>query len=261
MGNRVAEESVNIATLLLDLGSDVNAENSQRVSVLMVAAELACPQVVSLLIARGANVHATSALGGTALHCAPFNCVYASEVITILCGAGVDVMAKDSDGSTAFDLALSRSKAVADVFNPFLPPGFTSFVILSVQDPVGSFTCAAAHGGKLLSTHFAAAIPLPANDSWEVCWAHLRNGMPLLLDGSGDDAFPALVRSNDAELWKWASSEPQMQQHPISGDTIFHLLCRSEALTIEQKLVVLADLRLHSTIATRCACSWPGSPS
>jgi hypothetical protein len=54
-----------------------------------------------------------------------------------------------------------------------------------------------------------------------------------------------VLTSNSAELWKWASSEPQMQQYPITGDTIFHLLCRTEALGVPAKLVVLADLKIH----------------
>src|SRR5688500_7899342 len=76
-------------------------------------------------------------------------------------------------------------------------------------------------------------------------WGVLRNGLPLLLDGSANDAFRALQGSGDEKLWKWASSEPQMQQHPITGDTVFHLLCGSESFASEQKLAVLEDFKLH----------------
>jgi ankyrin repeat protein len=55
MSNQDADESVKIATLLLDVGSDVSAVDVERVSVLMFAAKYTCPQMVSLLIARGAK--------------------------------------------------------------------------------------------------------------------------------------------------------------------------------------------------------------
>jgi hypothetical protein len=77
------------------------------------------------------------------------------------------------------------------------------------------------------------------------CWADLRNGKSLLLDDSENDVFRSMLRSNDVELWKRASSEPLMQQHPITGDTLFHLLCRTEALDLAGKLVVLKDLKKH----------------
>jgi hypothetical protein len=96
----------------------------------------------------------------------------------------------------------------------------------------------------------------------------LANDMPLRLDNSEErDAFRALTRSGDEQLWKWTSREPQMQQHPITGDTIFHLLCRTEALDVATKVAGLADLKLHyrnpltETIATSCASHWPRSPS
>ncbi len=46
-------------------------------------------------------------------------------------------------------------------------------------------------------------------------------------------------------LWKWASSEPLLQQNQRTGDTFFHLLCGATKLTTEQKLEVLADLKRH----------------
>jgi hypothetical protein len=53
------------------------------------------------------------------------------------------------------------------------------------------------------------------------------------------DAFRVVLRSKSTELWKWASSEPQM----ITGDTMFHLLCRTEALDVAGKLAVVRDLK------------------
>jgi ankyrin repeat protein len=243
-GNGNAEEAVKIATLAMDSGCPVNATDSAGRTALLYAAISTCAQMVSLLIARGADVHAKNAKGGTALRFACANGVYGREVIPVLCAAGADVMARTQLG-TAFERALMTSKAMADAMVPFLPAGFKlQRAVASFQDPVGSFTCAVELGAPLGKNFFSHAI-LRTKTSCAGTWANLRNGQPLLLDGSEDDVFRSLVESKDAELWKWASSEPLMQQHPITGDTMFHLLCNTEALTIEQKLVVLADLKLH----------------
>lgn len=73
--------------------------------------------------------------------------------------------------------------------------------------------------------------------------AQLRNGRPVKLDSSDTDVFRALIRSNRVPLWISASREPCFQQHPLSGDTVLHLLCASSTLSGEQKLSVLAELK------------------
>jgi ankyrin repeat protein len=243
--NSNVEEALKIATLLLDAGCPVNAADNGGATALMSAAASSGPQMVSLLIARGADVHARDQNLATALHFACGNGVYGREMIPLLCAAGADVMAQCKDGYTPFDEALGRSKAVADAMAPFVPAGFRqSGQVGSEADPIGSATSSVEHGAELSSGNFANDVS-DGDWSYAQCWADLRNGRPILLDDSENDAFRVLLRSKDAGLWKWASSEPQMQQHPITGDTVFHLLCRSEALTIKQKLIVLADLKLH----------------
>jgi hypothetical protein len=71
----------------------------------------------------------------------------------------------------------------------------------------------------------------------------LRNGVPLLFDESEDDVFNALSRSNSVDLWIWASCEPGFQQHSKTGDTVLHLLCRTESLNSEEKMTVLSTLK------------------
>jgi hypothetical protein len=58
------------------------------------------------------------------------------------------------------------------------------------------------------------------------------------------DVFNVLLRTGQPVLWKWAWSELP-HQHPVTGDTIFHILCRSHALGKDQKMEVLADLKMH----------------
>ena len=96
-------------------------------------------------------------------------------------------------------------------------------------------------GLKLSQKNFASSI---RRSRFSVCsFAHLRNGQPLLLDNSAADVFNALCESNKEELWILASREPDFGRHPLSGDTVLHLLARSTALTTEQKLRVLENLK------------------
>jgi ankyrin repeat protein len=100
-------ESLRIATMLIDAGCPVNLPNSSGKTTLMFAAMHSVPEVVSLLVARGADLHARSSNSSrTALHFATLNGVCGREVIPILRAAGVDVMAKDANGLTALCTAM-----------------------------------------------------------------------------------------------------------------------------------------------------------
>jgi hypothetical protein len=166
------------------------------------------------------------------------NGAFGGQIIPILCAYGASALALCTARCTAFEYAMMTSKAMADAMVPFLPVGFVQRQkMMCFSDPVGSLVCAVEHGVVLprpFSRHYQ-------DDTKIVCaqfWGDLRAGTPCLLDDSEDDALRSMLRSNDAKLWKWASSEPQMQQHPITGETIFHLLCRTEALDVQAKLAV-----------------------
>jgi hypothetical protein len=90
---------------------------------------------------------------------------------------------------------------------------------------------------------FALHVGVKSKECERVAWAMLRNGRPLLLDGSPRDAFVCLENTSLVNLWVWASREPGMQQHPVSGDTVLHLLCRTNKLEAQHKLEVLAELK------------------
>jgi hypothetical protein len=130
---------------------------------------------------------------------------------------------------------------MAEALSPFLHPSF-SFrdVRLTRADPVGSMTWCVSYGAKPSKTAFAAYV----GDLPLVRWSRLRNGWPLLLDDSENDVFNALERSRRVQLWQWASSELP-HQHPVTGDTVFHLLCRTNALPLTGRMQVLADLKAH----------------
>jgi hypothetical protein len=227
---------VKIATLLLDAGCNVNALDDDCMTALLHAAQCSSAEMVEFLVVRGADTEARSAGSWTALHYACINGAFGREIIPVLCAAGADVSVKNGKGTTAFQVAISKSKATVDALSPFLPPSFKLGPWRpSVDYPVGSWICVTGEwGGKLLPIEFASDI-LSTDWRWEQCWALLRGSSGLLLDNSDVDAFRTLVQCPDTELWKWAWSEPQMQQHPITGDTMFHLLCRTEALDVTAK--------------------------
>jgi hypothetical protein len=242
--NKSVEESLKIATLLLQSGCYIDAADVRGKTPLMRAAQRGRLEMLAFLISRGARLDATDMSNKTALHWACWDGAVGHEAIALLCRAGASVTAKAGNGFTAFDRALESSGPMAEAMVPFLPAGFVQGrVVFCTADPVGSMACAVKCGATVSRTEFASEI-----EEWldNEGWVHLRNGMPLFLNNSPErDALRALTRSGNAELWKWASSEPQMQQHPITGDTVFHLLCLADKLTVEQKLVVLADLKKH----------------
>jgi hypothetical protein len=76
----------------------------------------------------------------------------------------------------------------------------------------------------------------------EWAWALLRSGA-LRFDESRNDVFNGLARCKQVKLWIWRRVSQGFSRHPKTGETVLHLLARSDALTTEQKLEVLAELK------------------
>jgi ankyrin repeat protein len=237
---RSDDESVRIAALLLDLGSDVNAAGPGQETALMCAAGSREPALVQLLIERGARLSPVDEKGASAVHHACSNAVHGRQVVPLLLAAGAipkDLLA-DEAGSP-FARAVCKSGAMAESLARFLPRSFRARQVrVSRADPVGSMVWCARYGASPSRDDFASK----TYPDQLTRWAHLRNGRALKLDGSADDPFDALDGSECAALWRWALSELP-PQHPVTGDTLFHVLCRSHALSAADKLVVLGDLR------------------
>ena len=94
--------------LLLDHGANVNAATKRKRTALLVAAmsDRSAP-IVRLLIARGADVHATDFVKTTALRAATLG--NDTETIRIMVDAGVDVNAADLPGITPLMMAAGWS--------------------------------------------------------------------------------------------------------------------------------------------------------
>jgi hypothetical protein len=75
------------------------------------------------------------------------------------------------------------------------------------------------------------------------CWGALRNGVPLRFDNSPQDVFNVLASCKAVFIWIWASREPGFQRHPTTGETVLHLLCRTNALDTNQKMGVFGELK------------------
>jgi len=85
---------------LLEKGADVNAEDSEGVTVLMNAVFGRQIEIIEFLIERGADIHAKSSKGEcTTLMCASYEGY--KEIVELLIENGADVDAKEGYGRTA----------------------------------------------------------------------------------------------------------------------------------------------------------------
>ena len=127
---------------------------------------------------------------------------------------------------------------MAEALLQHLPPGSQPSSVdgRSGRDPIGSMKMMVKLGVNVWN--FSGSL----GDA-KINWARVRNGKKQLFDGSANDVFNVLSRSNDPSLWILASREPCFQQHPNTGDTVLHLLCRTAKLSSEQKMEVFAALK------------------
>lgn len=115
-GSTVADAAMNGDTAsvkaLIMRGEDVNAAQGDGMTALHWAARRGDPELVRMLIVAGANVHATTRLGGyTALMMAAE--LGHADAIEALAGAGADVKGTTASGATAVMLAAASGEADA----------------------------------------------------------------------------------------------------------------------------------------------------
>jgi hypothetical protein len=154
----------------------------------------------------------------------------------------LDVAAKNAKNRDALALAIQKGPRMASVLLPLLPPDKRkpSHYSCDVPDPLAS----------IQAWKLTESAPEPSFGRWvrnkassSSSWAALRCGVAPCLNLSNNDWFAALRGCNQVTLWIWASREPWFQQHPMTGETVMHLLARTDALTTEQKLQVLSELK------------------
>lgn len=104
-------QDVGMLETLLDRGGDANAMNENKSPLLLLAAINNAPDMVELLLQRGARLDEANALGRTALICAARLERYGVEeqaqrqTILLLLEAGARMDIEDYDGMTALDHA------------------------------------------------------------------------------------------------------------------------------------------------------------
>lgn len=241
---RGTSDDAAVARLLLDAGAPIEAALDCN-SPLLAACFCGTDELVALLMERGANVSVTAG-GKDALWFACRNGVHGPAIVRLLasspcCLSASSLSCVASALSQSGPMVTALAAALPPSRRPTLPP---SPVLPDAHcgDPVGAASQGLQSWGVAPSAKgFAAAAP-----DGVVAWAQLRSGVSPPLDQSSDDAFSALLRCSDTRLWIWASREHLMQQHPLSGDTVFHLLASpAAALSPPDKLLVLRDLCRH----------------
>lgn len=98
------DNDLEVLSILLDAGADVNARDNNAVTALMVAST-ENPEAVSLLLEAGADVNAKTGWGMTALMIAA-SLNKTPEILSLLLNAGADIDARDRNNSTALMFAV-----------------------------------------------------------------------------------------------------------------------------------------------------------
>ncbi len=127
---------------------------------------------------------------------------------------------------------------LAEVLVPITAEPKSQLKVVCEMDPLRSLDLAVKHAVRH-GVKFSEE-----EDFFPVRWASLRCGEPHVLNNTTRDAFRVLEDCVDVKLWKWASSELP-PQHPVTGDTLFHALCRNTKMDVGRKVAVLADLKSH----------------
>ncbi len=235
---RFDDDAVRIAELLLDAGADIEQGDNDWTPLLR-ACRNGRADLVSFLLQRGANIKAVTEKGSNCLHLACLNGAFGKDIIPLLVKAGVDVAAKTNYGADALTCALLTNHDMAKTLLEYLSEASKPSELYSgTQDPIGSMTMRIQLGFDVdRFSDFESGMDA------EILWASLRNGEKQRFDRSDEDIFNVLSESNDPELWILASSEPCFQQHPKTGDTVLHLLSRTDKLNSGQKMEVFAALK------------------
>lgn len=181
--------------LLLDNGSDVNANSKQgRTPFIIAASNNGAKSILQLLIAKGADAKTTDAAKNTALIAAAH--ANDAESVELLLDKGVDVNARNSNGETALMSAAGNGNvaAVRLLLNAGAEVNATSalagFNVKAGPIALGKYTAlllAAPYGSpELIKTLLDAGADVNAKD--------VRGMTPLMMSVSSEYSRPEVVR-------------------------------------------------------------------
>jgi ankyrin repeat protein len=109
---QLSYSGVEVPTLLLEKGADIDAVNDNGESALMLSAGRNSQDEVKLFLTHKANVNFRSKKGERALHLAATG--LHSQIVNALLASGAEVDARDADGKTALIRATDFEGAVPD---------------------------------------------------------------------------------------------------------------------------------------------------
>ncbi len=208
----------------------------------MIACSSGSVEMVKFLLSKGAKVNAVDEQGESALHRACQNGMHGKEMLSILLDAKADVNIKNHKGHDPLSSAIRKGPEMTKAFLALLPANSKpSNFFTGPDDPLGSIQMWGQCGGPVLTSAVFSRWIAAGCSSGSV-WASMRVTRPNY-DGSAKDWFVAISQCSQPDIWINASREPSMQQHPISGDTLFHVLCRSNKLDAVQKMEVFQALK------------------
>ncbi|KJE92355.1 hypothetical protein CAOG_009655 [Capsaspora owczarzaki ATCC 30864] len=202
------QSSTGVLSMLLALGGDVNARDEQQRTPLMDAVMRGLVPCVKLLLAAGADVHATNIVGRTAVHvCASWQDTKVGEIMALLLQAGANPDAQDRSLSTPLHVAASLG------FAGHVTSLIRAGANLHVQNSSG--TTPLHYGARQLGPRFFETTKALLSAGAPVNLANKRGFTPL------HDAVANAIPSAVAQLIAHGA-DPNMRIH-ATGMTALHL--------------------------------------
>jgi ankyrin repeat protein len=193
-------EDIERITQLVQQGEDVNTAQGDGMTAIHWAAENDNGAIAELLIAAGANLNATTRMGGySALHLASKN--GAAEVVSALLAAGADVMAKTSTGAVT-PLHFAAASGDADVINRLVKAGAE----VNAEEAVWNQTplMFAAAGNRLNAVNTLIELGAELEGTTKVIDLVARHAEDLVAKQHRDQVLNTFREESGSEAGTWA---------------------------------------------------------
>ena len=221
------EGHVNIVRILLENGADVDLEDRQGRTCLMLAVQAEKLRVVQFLIDHGVSVRRKNSLNGrTALHYAVFS--HRVDVVSILIKYGADVDVTDDEGLTPLMCAVKdeRGEMVSCLID--------HKANMNVRDANGK---TALHHA-VNSCHFGGVSTLIRYDACA--------GVGVA-DNAGLTPFMYAVREGPDEILSFLIDHGANRVKGENGETALHYAVNSCHVDVMSKLIACYDIDLNAT--------------
>jgi ankyrin repeat protein len=237
---RLDDESIAIARMLLDHGANIEQKDKNGSTSLSLACEVGGAAMVELLLSRKANANTTGNDGGTPLMWACINKTHGEVIIPLLIEVGADPLKKDDQGKTALNYAFaSGGGAIIRAVSSYIPAHNqlrNRLPPIDSDDPIGSMREAVRYGFDINRQNRFRNHVIDDGVSAAFAWSILRTS-PLCFDSSENDIFRVMAASNDPALWSLVARDLAGQHHPTTGDTLLHVAARGNKMYAVESLM------------------------